>query len=368
MQGKTDFTPQAKDNNRRYLSSSPALSKKSVMQRFPLHLLRKFYQTIISIPSHWQQLHLSQKMYLVAFITMLLMFEDTTSDEDSYTLLIGLTAAIGFSRELWQMFLKLWESYLGKSVILLCYAIIANFTLALAAKKVNQVVGIEPTALIYTQGFTTFLLLPFWLLTFSMIAMTIVLLFMQLWLLFLGALKLIGLYRKRITLDEHFPRLFFVLRIILLPIVLSFLLSALIWYGKQLSFEVKLFDANLSSLFAERIELVESNNDVSIELRPESAIQQKTDTYHLPINPDDEPEQQLEQALTDDTEYTEALINKAVAYFVYVFDTFPYSHCEKKPIEHIISIDDDNVLLVKPSNTASTGYSFVVKPCVLATK
>lgn len=363
MQGKIDLSTSTK-GDRRYLSSTPT-TKNSLTQRFPLTILYSIYKLLISLPSHWQQLHLSQKTYLIAFIALVYGFNSDNPDADNYTFWIGLTAAVGFSRELWQMFLKVWEGYLGKSVTLLCYAIIANFTLALAAKKVNQIVGIEPTMLIYTQGFTTFLLLPFWLLTFSMIAMTIALLFMQLWLLFLGGLKLIGLYRKRITLDEHFPKLFFTLRIILLPLVLGFLLNALIWYGRQLSFDLNLFDNRLSVLFAERVELVENEDSVTLELRTGASVQ-RTDTYHVPINPDDAPQEQLQQVLEDDTEYTEALINKAVAYFVYAFDTFPYSHCQKKPIEHIISIDDDNILLVKPSDISATGYSFVVKPCVIA--
>lgn len=365
MQGKIESNTSLTKGKRRYLSSSPNTISKPTLQRFPFTMLHWLYRAVLSIPSHWQQLHLSQQMYLVSFIIFAFLLDDDSADSDTFTLWVGLIAAVGFSRELWQTFLKVWESHLGKSVILLCYAVIANFTLALAAKKVNQVVGIEPTTLIYTQGFTTFLLLPFWLLTFSMIAMTIALLFMQIWLLFLGGLKLIGLYRKRITLDEHFPKLFFILRIILLPLVLGFLLNALIWYGRQLSFDIKLFDANLASLAMQQLEIVEHENEVDVELRIGSA-NRNTDTYHVPIEPEDTPKEQLQQVLENDTEYTEALINRAVAYFVYAFDTFPYSHCEKKPIEHIISIDDDNILLVKPSETAPTGYSFDVKPCVMA--
>lgn len=364
MQGKTDSNV-TKKNLRRYLSSSPTPAAKPIYRRFPLNILHWLYRLVLSLPHHWQLLHLSQKMYFIAFIVFIFLIDDQSADSDTYAQWVGLIAAMGFSRELWQMFLKVWESHLGKSVILLCYAVIANFTLALAAKKVNQVVGIEPTTLIYTQGFTTFLLLPFWLLTFSMIAMTTALLFMQLWLLFLGGLKLLGLYRKRVTLDEHCPRLFFILRIILLPLVLAFLLSALIWYGKQLSFDINLFDSDISTLVAKRLEVVE-DEEKNLEIHLSESAQQ-TDTYHVPLTAEDAPEEQLQQVLEEDTsDYTEALINRAVAYFVYAFDTFPYSHCEKKPIEHIISIDDDNILLVKPNSTSPTGYSFDVKPCVMA--
>ena len=100
-------------------------------------------------------------------------------------LIVGSLAMIGMLRELLDIFTRVWQTLLGKSFIFIIYVIVGNFTLAVAARKVNYITGVDPHSLIYAQGFTTVLVLPLWLLLLT--SMSLILLFTlgNLWFLFL---------------------------------------------------------------------------------------------------------------------------------------------------------------------------------------
>ena len=51
---------------------------------------------------------------------------------------------------------------LGKGLILVLYAATANFALAISAIEINIITGIEPGPFVFTLGFATLIMLPFW--------------------------------------------------------------------------------------------------------------------------------------------------------------------------------------------------------------
>jgi hypothetical protein len=138
----------------------------------------------------WRDYNLSQLCYFAAFF---LLFLELAGDNPEPNYLVpGLIALVGLTRELLGLFHYLWSFTLGKASILILYATTANVALAFAAMQINLITGVEPTPFIFTLGFTTVVLLPFWVTLASMLFFLIALLISTLWLLIRLPLRLIG--------------------------------------------------------------------------------------------------------------------------------------------------------------------------------
>ena len=82
-------------------------------------------------------------------------------------LIVGYSTMIGMISELLDIFTRVGQTLIENSLIFVIYVIIGNFTLAVAARKVNYITCVDPHSLIYAQGFTSALVLPLWLLLLS---------------------------------------------------------------------------------------------------------------------------------------------------------------------------------------------------------
>ena len=290
-----------------------------------------------------------------------------------------MIAIVGFSRELWGLFLRIWETMAGKSVVLVFYAIIANISLALAGQKVNQLTGVEPGSLIYTQGFVTMMLLPLWIFTFSLIAMVCILLLSQLWILFIGVLKLFRVHHAQLTINEHYPVWFLFARIILLPSVLYALAIGVDAYAKQLNYQPA--NSNMFSQIASEI-IRETNSEdgdgvnVGIKLELEEEFSQMKKDIEEAAKVEKTPADGTtvgENAGTseiqkDDSKYSYQSneptdMEKIITHFIYSFDSYGWSHCKKKPEEHVLVIDDNYILVVAPNNEKKGQFIFSTRLC-----
>jgi hypothetical protein len=325
-------------------------------------------------------LHPNQVIYLIALAIYLL--SDGNLDEENFDLwLVGLLAFFGMARELWSIFIKVWESTLGRLILIVLYAALANYTLAMASQKVNEVIGADPTYLYHTQGLVTFLLLPLWVLSVSVAAMALTFGFLQVFRLFGGVLVFLRLRRKRKNTKEVFPKTFIIIRLILVvPVVLT-LSYSLSWYGEQLNLEATpgvhiyktadnetqtaIKDLSLT-IIDERL----SETDVDEQER-EELLSARAEIIAATNNQEKNTESATNDSQSPELEKTEAdaptqakFLEKLIAAFVYNYEAFQYSHCAKADNERVVYISEEHILAVSKDESASIGYIFSTRDCI----
>ena len=171
-----------------------------------------------------QQYNPSQWCYFVAAI--LFIFGIMKEEGNNYSVLAGWVAFFGLGRELLHLFQRIWDTTLGKGAILILYASTANIALAYAAMKINLISGVEPTPFVFTLGFTTLVLMPFWITLSTVMVFLVFLILVNLWLLVRLPLKLIGFDIQLHWEDKNRAVLTMFLRIVLIPLALISILEA----------------------------------------------------------------------------------------------------------------------------------------------
>ena len=354
--------------------------------------------------SRWELLQTNQVIYMLALV--LFIFLDTDLGEPNAGLwLIGLLAFFSMSRELWSIFIKVWESTLGRLVLIVLYASIANFTLAMAAQKVNQVIGVDPTYLFHTQGLTTLLILPMWLMIVSVVAMVFTFGVLQLLKLMTGIFILLRIIGKKKKAKEAFPKPFVVIRLVLLMPVIAVLGSSISWYSEQLNlpdttgfnFSISLSDeqreqANIAGMAAideklqnpdmsdeEKKELLTARQAIIEALAPkETSLIEPAETIsqaNIPNNdttiasaqseltePQEPVTKEAEVVETEEVK-TGVFLDKLIASFVYNYEAFQFSHCTKLPEERVVYVSEDQVLVAIQDASTYTGFSFTARDC-----
>ena len=94
--------------------------------------------------ARWAQLHTNQVIYVVALFLFFVVDHDFKSISNSIWF-VGVLAFVGMARELWAIFVKVWESTFGRLVLLVVYAAIANFTIAVVAARAPLTVSLTPS-------------------------------------------------------------------------------------------------------------------------------------------------------------------------------------------------------------------------------
>jgi hypothetical protein len=303
-------------------------------------------QIIPSLRKKLSLLTLSQWMYFLAF-SLLLIQSDQDNVDVSELLWVGVIAGIGLVRELWHVFNRIWEHMLGKGLILVLYAATANFALAISALKINVITGIEPGPFVFTLGFTTLIMLPFWLLMTSVIFFSVALIAGNLWLIIGLLLRLVRVKVKVHWEDKSFVIITMILRIILIPNVIVSIFFMAVPYAKQ----IELFEQSIA--FVKTAVKEEKTNVPNDKL-----IINETDTNDSSIYFNN---RQL--TLLVDEEDQIKWLDKLIAGFIYHFETYPKSAC-MKPSEHRSLPIDENLILLVTQDDSELGYQFSVGPCV----
>jgi len=340
----------------------------------------------------WAKLHANQIIYTLALF--LFIFADGDIEEQNSTMwLIGLFAFFGMARELWAIFIKVWESTFGRLILLVLYAAIANFTLAVASQKVNIVINADPTQLYHTLGVTTLLILPLWLMVVSVVAMIVIFGLLQILRLMRGLLVLMRIIGKKAKPKEAFPKTFSVVRLILLAPVSMTLITSLGWYGDQLNLPHTpgfgftsstggIVDKKFTSVGLDVIEGELQKENLSEQGREELLIAKKKLQERLDDSLNaNAPENKLiietTEATLDNEDQVSAeptvqkptkiyFLDTLIASFVYNYEAFEYSHCLKQPDERVVYISDNDILVVKQDKDTSTGYAFSTRTCSVA--
>lgn len=106
---------------------------------FPTKLswVKKIRGWRLGLAQYWARLHTNQIIYIIALVLFFIV-DGNLKNPNTLIGFVGVLAFFGMARELWAIFIKVWESTFGRLILLVLYAAIANFTLAVAAQKVNN--------------------------------------------------------------------------------------------------------------------------------------------------------------------------------------------------------------------------------------
>jgi hypothetical protein len=340
----------------------------------------RIYDAILSFAG---KLSAVQKLYLLAIVVLI--FSDSL-------VFVAVLTVVGLTAEFWPLFNRVWHSLAGKAVLLLFYAIIANFALAGAASVVNEVVGVSSSHFNYTHNFAILLFLPSWALAMSIIALLLLQIIAPIYLFLLLLAKPFGITGFRITNHQHFQKWTMFIRLILSSILI-FNLSLLSNFDTVIENN---FDShslfrtneqtnattpaatNENSVIEDAIDKIitaeTKANENGVNLTAKNEIKQVSkQAIKLNIASDTEGEKisALERNIKNDVENSEKLksyysekTRDLIAHFAYKLEADEKSRCLITNNAHVVELNDYEILQITPDSTMQHGYKFEVKACI----
>lgn len=298
------------------------------------------------------RLTIAQKLYLAALLTL------SVSDNLG---LVAIITVFGLVLEFWPLFERIWHSLSGKALLLLFYAIIANFAIAGAASVVNEVVGVATTHFSYTHNFAILLYLPAWIIAMTALAILLLQVAVPFYLVGLLMLKPFGVKGLRLINHNHFRYTTMIIRLILSSVVL---------YHLVLIASIK---EDLSEDLTDPNGIV--NNQLDEEAKTELAkeLQVKKDlalstaqddiSLGLSFNTDDERKEQEEIYKNVRSDY-EKMVRTLIAQFAYHLESDSRSRCAISQGANIVELNDYEIVEIRKDNEQDYGFTFEVKKCI----
>ncbi len=304
------------------------------------------------------QLHFAQWCYLLATV-FLLLFLLLGTDNYVFAKIGAILLLLATAKEMWQRFAIWWHSLLGKACILTFYAIVLNFSFAYAESIVNGVIGVKPNIVPYSVNLAALLLAPAWTLIGSMLTLQFYSMLHLIKVMLLLMLRPFGVPSKHLLDDEVFPIWTLMARIVYLPFVTVILVFILISYFSGHPEQLLNWDGNKQQPAS-----VEASQQVAELKKTESELQPSSKAPHSKV-----PEFQLfidDHYVISDGGFklpTMLWLNKVVASFNYHIESLGASSCKLTPPEHLVHINDYEVLVITPDATQPLGYSYKVRVC-----
>ncbi|WFE71014.1 hypothetical protein P8S55_14665 [Halomonas sp. M1] len=176
----------------------------------------------------------SQRFYLLGFVfSVLAAFWYVTPFNDIFfTALVasGIFLTFGIVSDLLLLYKVVWETIIGRGLLLLLLAFATNLAYSVSSRLVNELVMFDTSSLTYTVNFVAFLLVPVFVFIATSVVFTLVLIVGQFYLMLtiyteqFRNKKCIGaLVRQK---KENYPGVTFFARVIAFPVVLGFLIGS----------------------------------------------------------------------------------------------------------------------------------------------
>jgi len=307
------------------------------------------------------QLHFAQWCYLLATVFFLL-FLLLGADNEVFAQIAAILLLLATAKEMWQRFAIWWHSLLGKACILTFYAIVLNFSFAYAESIVNGVLGIRPNVVPYSVNLAALLLAPAWTLIGSMLTLQFYSMLHLLKVMLLLMLRPFGVSSKHLLDHEVFPVWTLTARIVYLPVVTVILVLTLVSYFSGHPEQL----LNWGNTGQQQQNSPEAVQEQVTEIKkPEEELKrQQPKGPHSKV-----PEFQIfidDGYLMGDSGFklpTMLWLNKLVASFNYHVESMGASSCKLTPPEHLVHINDYEVLVITPDTTQPVGYSYKVRVC-----
>jgi len=327
----------------------------------------------------WQKLQPAQRGYALATLCVGLWLLSFGSQQ---WLLYGMALMLLYAvtMDMWQGFLRIWNSLAGKAVIIVFYAILGNFCFAMAESQVNNLIGIRTDVVPYTVNLTVLLLAPIWSFVLSLVVLTLYTMLHTGKIMLLLLLRPLGVRSHHILGEEAYPVKTLLARVIYLPVFMSCLAVLPSAYLAGDSNE-------LSNLFSDEPTLInltpnENTTDIPKDKVLDAAQQDATVAMaqsalqngqaNLPtVKADSQhPTAQVithgSTSVTIDLSYSMPTIpwlNRTLAGFLYQIESMGRSSCVMSGAEHLVHINDYEVLVITPDQKAESGYQYQVRLC-----
>lgn len=317
------------------------------------------------IASRWPLLNHAQKFYAVtAVLAVINMFSGF--QVEPLLVLLGICAITALVIDIWYVFEHLWHRLAGKAFLVAIYLCLANYCYALAQSQVNSLVGIRPDLVPHSVHLNLFLMAPIWCFLLAFVVMMFYSGFHVLKAFLMLLLRPFGVRSHHIS-DEAHPVLFVVLRILLLPVTIVYLGIALSGYivggdldGKDINFFESGEQTASQPLSADTTTPTTDPtlpSTPALEPAPSTGVQLQKG--HVSVFGKQSTVDPLRFLATPNLPW----IDHIVAGFLYHVESMGRSNCRQQGDEHVVYINDYEVLVITPKASEPTGYQFVVRAC-----
>ncbi|WP_338589728.1 hypothetical protein VXM60_16170 [Shewanella khirikhana] len=346
-------------------------------------------RALVSLRQFWHSLNFAQRSYLMA---TLLLIGETVLMLDLGTWFISLLTLMvlaALASEFWPRFLHVWHSLPGKALILLFYALVANFALGNAAGMVNEVTGVSAASLPYSHNFAILLSLPGWFFMTSVMMLLLAQVAMPFYLLLLLLLKPFGIHAL-----WHPPHYRFVFTTALVRWFWSIaLLVQLLMFGAFTG--VGSDSGTLTSKLYDGFMEAEKELVNELPLKQTDADENEVIAAAAPVEPGAD-EALVDEALVDDVNTPDAefgihlstngerrslasmpmqemrarasryhsLRQSMLEYFIYHYEADSRSRCEHEDGSKVVELNDYEILEILDHEAGDVRYSYKVKTCV----
>lgn len=287
-----------------------------------------FYQKRISgLGQKLSVLTFAQYLYVLAGLIAIF--------ADSFSWVVVLTV-LALTIELLPIFERIWHSLVGKAVLLLFYALVANFALSWAAGVVNDVIGVSATNVAYTHNLAILLYVPVWFVFITALVILAAQLLVPFYLILALMLAPLGIKLPKLTQNVHFQKLTWLLRLMLATGLFAHLvLYVLPELGVEQSQQTITSDITAG--------LVPTATTISAE---DAELKGMTDEY-----------------LQTRYEY-QAFVRQMIALFAFEFEADSKSRCQKDPDSKVVELNDYELIEIYRDKTLNDGFRFEVKKCI----
>lgn len=318
--------------------------------------------TWLSIKLFWSNLTLPQRFYLIAIALFF---------ANSHLGTIAVITTIALTLEFWPLFTRLWHSLAGKALLLLFYAIVANFALVMTSSIVNEIVGVPASHFSYTHNFAILLFLPAWVIAISAIALLMAQIIVPFYIIILLILRPLGVQNWRLTDNKHYRFITMIVRFILSSIVLYhvFMLVGNVEQNVEDTINnLAIIEQAQSNHAIDDIGQTIASKIPDVKLpaaEAESAPKHKAlaETNSIKSPNADEP-------LPDEETYArirqtyQTQVRQLIAHFAFKLESDKRSRCQKQLRSSVVELNDYEILEIIPDKTAKYQYRFEVKKCI----
>ena len=330
----------------------------------------------------WLSLTTPQRIYLSATLVFMMFLSLNIEISLSVLALFCGVVTIGLAIEFWPKFLKMWDSILGKTLVLVFYAILANFSLASAAGLVNEVSGVSAAQLSYTHNMALILHVPTWFLVTTTFSLVLIQLLVPFYLVLLLLLKPFGIHGL-----WHSPEYKYIFSTALIRYVWIFFIATFIVVGGAnsgiLNEETPVFGAVVqgyvhadSNMLSDAVEdesaptsTKPNGNEVDATVNDKNDVDESGD-IEVAIS------EENDNRITVSVQHTHSAINikeksakmklalhTLIAHFIYHYEADIYSRCEQPENTRIVELNDYEILVVSADENREIGFSFDVIAC-----
>ncbi len=344
------------------------------------HNVRSTYSLMVAKQFHYFQKFSNklslysrpQKLYALAVLVVVL-FPD----------LLGLSVAIAFSALIMECLPIVhysWRSLIGKAVILLTYAVIANFALANAASVVNQVTGVSSDFFTYSHNFAILLYIPAWVAAITIIGLVFFQIMSIAYVSAILLLKPFGIASKFNISKYPHPVITMVIRIALTLLIIVFLQNASETSQTKDLHVTETKDRSVMQSLAMKPHSTEATDKTKSSFPVTNdnlnSLETTVDTLNFDIDhyftgvsiEDTEPSIQFLmkaiKVIQSENENDNKMIEKLVAHFIYYFDSDDQTRCQLEEGSRGVVLNDYEVLQITPDEQQQFGYNYHVRTCI----